>query len=217
MKNKEALDTLHDIKELMEKSTKFMSISGVSAVLVGIYACIGTGLAYFILNEQNSFDTLCNIPLLNINTTYQLALICLIALGVLTLSLFTTITMSYKKEKKGYRNIFKDKSVHRLLWNFFLPLLAGGILCFSLIWQQHYGLTSSIMLIFYGLSLVNCSKYTYSDIRYLGYAEILLGLVDSFVITHALLFWGIGFGLLHIAAGIYFYYKVEHKQYPARP
>ena len=100
MKNKEALDTLHDIKELMEKSTKFMSISGVSAVLVGIYACIGTGLAYFILNEQNSFDTLCNIPLLNINTTYQLALICLIALGVLTLSLFTTFTMSYQKSQK---------------------------------------------------------------------------------------------------------------------
>lgn len=215
MENKEALDTLHDIKELMEKSTKFMSISGISAILVGIYACIGTGLAYFILNKQDSFDTLFNIPLLNINTTHQLASICLIALGVLALSLLTTFTMSYQKAKKGCRNIFKDKSVHRLLWNFFLPLLTGGILCFSLIWQQYYGLTSSIMLIFYGLSLVNCSKYTYSDIRYLGYAEILLGLVDSFVITHALLFWVIGFGLLHIAAGIYFYYKVEHKQHPS--
>ena len=87
MENKEALDTLHDIKELMEKSTKFMSISGISAILVGIYACIGTGLVYFILNKQDSFDTLFNIPLLNINTTYQLASICLIALGVLALSL----------------------------------------------------------------------------------------------------------------------------------
>ena len=135
MENKEALDTLHDIKELMEKSTKFMSISGISAILVGIYACIGTGLAYFILNKQDSFDTLFNIPLLNINTTYQLASICLIALGVLALSLLTAFTMSYQKAKKGCRNIFKDKSVHRLLWNFFLPLLTGGILCFSLIWQ----------------------------------------------------------------------------------
>ena len=123
MENKEALDTLHDIKELMEKSTKFMSISGISAILVGIYACIGTGLAYFILNKQDSFDTLFNIPLLNINTTYQLASICLIALGVLALSLLTAFTMSYQKAKKGCRNIFKDKSVHRLLWNFFLPLL----------------------------------------------------------------------------------------------
>lgn len=212
MENKEALNTLHDIKNLMEKSTKFLSISSISSILVGIYACIGTGLAYFILEKQAFSDTFLNIPLLNVGTSYQLMLICLIALGVLTLSLFTAITMSYRKAKKVSRNIFKDKSVHRLLWNFFLPLLTGGILCFSLIWHQHYGLTSSIMLIFYGLSLVNCSKYTYSDIRYLGYAEILLGLVDSFVVTHALLFWVIGFGLLHIVAGIYFYYKVERQQ-----
>ena len=212
MENKEALNTLHDIKNLMEKSTKFLSISGISSILVGIYACIGTGLAYFILEKQAFSDTFLNIPLLNVGTSYQLMLICLIALGVLTLSLFTAVTMSYRKAKKVSRNIFKDKSVHRLLWNFFLPLLTGGILCFSLIWHQHYGLTSSIMLIFYGLSLVNCSKYTYSDIRYLGYAEIVLGLIDSFVVSHALLFWVIGFGLLHIVAGIYFYYKVERQQ-----
>ncbi len=210
MENKEVIDTLHDIKDLMERSTKFLSISGISSIFVGIYACIGTGLAYFILNKQGSASTL-----LNIDTTHQLSLICTIALVVLALSLITAFTMSYHKAKKVNRYIFKDKSVHRLLWNFFLPLFAGGILCFSLIWQQHYGLTSSIMLIFYGLSLVNCSKYTYSDICYLGYAEILLGLVDSFVITHALLFWGIGFGLLHIAAGVYFHYKVERHYIPA--
>lgn len=212
MENKEALNTLHDIKNLMEKSTKFLSISGISSILVGIYACIGTGLAYFMLEKQVFSDTFLNIPLLNIGTSQQLILICLIALGVLALSLLTAVTMSYRKAKKVSRNIFKDKSVHRLLWNFFLPLLTGGILCFSLIWHQHYGLTSSIMLIFYGLSLVNCSKYTYSDIRYLGYAEIVLGLIDSFVVSHALLFWVIGFGLLHIVAGIYFYYKVERQQ-----
>ena len=212
MENKEALNTLHDIKNLMEKSTKFLSISGISSILVGLYACIGTSLAYFILEKQTFPDTFLHIPLLNVATSYQLTLICLIALVVLALSLLTAVTMSYRKAKKVSRNIFKDKSVYRLLWNFFLPLLTGGILCFSLIWHQHYGLTSSIMLIFYGLSLVNCSKYTYSDIRYLGYAEILLGLIDSFVVTHALLFWVIGFGLLHIVAGIYFYYKVERQQ-----
>ena len=197
MKNKEALDTLHDIKNLKERSTKFLSISGISSVLVGIYACIGTGVAY---------------NLLNANTSQRLMQICIVALVVLFFSLVTVFTMSYRKAIKVNRNIFTDKSVYRLLWNFFLPLFAGGVLCVSLLWHHHYGLTSSIMLIFYGLSLVNCSKYTYSDIRYLGYAEIFLGLIDSFVVNHALLFWVIGFGLLHIAAGIYFYYKVERRQ-----
>ena len=121
MKNKEALDTLHDIKELMEKSTKFMSISGISAILVGIYACIGTGLVYFILNKQDSFDTLFNIPLLNINTTYQLASICLIALGVLVLSLLTTFTMSYQKAKKDVETSLKINPFTVCFGIFFFP------------------------------------------------------------------------------------------------
>ena len=201
MKNNEALDTLHDIKDLMEKSTKFLSISGLSSILVGIYACIATGLAYSVLTTHEQ-----------INASQRLTLLCLIAIAVLLASLVTVFCMSYCKAKKANRNILSDKSVHRLLWNFFLPLFVGGVFCISLIWQHYYGLTSSIMLIFYGLALVNCSKYTYSDIRYLGYAEILLGLVDSFVVNNALVFWVIGFGLLHIWAGIYFYYKVERHQ-----
>lgn len=212
MENKEALDTLHDIKNLMEKSTKFLSISGISSILVGIYACIGTGVAYYILAKPGISTTITRIPFLNVNTSQRLTQICIVALVVLVLSLVTVFTMSYRKAIKANRNIFTDKSVYRLLWNFFLPLFTGGVLCVSLLWHHHYGLTSSIMLIFYGLSLVNCSKYTYSDIRYLGYAEILLGLIDSFVVNHALVFWVIGFGLLHIAAGIYFYYKVERRQ-----
>lgn len=217
MENKEALDTLHDIKNLMEKSTKFLSISGISVILVGIYACIGSGIAYYILTKKDISTTIFNIPLLNINTPHRLTLLCIAALAVLVLSLATVFAMSYRKAKKVNRNILKDKSVYRLLWNFFLPLFTGGVLCISLLWHQYYGLTSSIMLIFYGLSLVNCSKYTYSDIRYLGYAEILLGLIDSFVVYHALVYWVVGFGLLHILSGIYFYYKVErHQTVPAR-
>ncbi len=104
-----------------------------------------------------------------------------------------------------------------MLWNFFLPLLTGGNPLFLFNMAAILRIDFFHNAHFYGLSLVNCSKYTYSDIRYLGYAEILLGLVDSFTITHALLFWVTGFGLLHIVAGIYFYYKVEHKQQPARP
>ena len=194
----------------MEKSSKFLSLSGLSAIFVGIYAFIGAYIAYYILDPTK-------ITTLNINTPYRLQIIVILALILLTISLITAFYLSWIKAKKNGLRLRLDSISIRLLINFFVPLLAGGILCFSLIWQQYYGLTSSIMLIFYGLSLVNCSKYTYSDIRYLGYAEILLGLVDSFVITHALLFWVIGFGLLHIAAGIYFYYKVEHKQHPARP
>ena len=57
-------------------------------------------------------------------------------------------------------------------------------------------------LIFYGLALVNASKYTITEIRSLGVIEISLGLVSMWWIGHGLLFWSIGFGILHIVYGI---------------
>ena len=56
---------------------------------------------------------------------------------------------------------------------------------------------------------VNASKYTLNDIRYLGLTEIFLGLVALVFLEYSLLFWAIGFGLVHIIYGIVMYYKYE--------
>ena len=64
-------------------------------------------------------------------------------------------------------------------------------------------------LIFYGLALVNASKYTLTDIRYLGYCEIVLGLVNMFYIGKGLYFWAAGFGVLHIIYGAIMWCKYE--------
>lgn len=209
MENKEALNTLNDIRNIMEKSTRFLSLSGVSSILVGIYACIGTGIAYAILAKHDVSTSIFTIPLLNVNTPYKLTLISILAIIILIVCLVTVFFMSYRKAKRAHQNIFLDRTARRLLVSFFLPLLAGGIFCISLLWHQYYGLTSSVMLLFYGMSLVNSSKYTYSNTRYLGYAEIVLGLMDSFVANYALVFWVIGFGIFHILYGILFYINIE--------
>ena len=104
-----------------------------------------------------------------------------------------------------------DATMRRTILNFSVPLLAGGILCLALVLQGHYGLTSSIMLIFYGLALINCHHFSIQLLGYLGYAELLLGLADCFVSTHALLFWAIGFGVLHILFGLYLATKGRSK------
>ena len=67
------------------------------------------------------------------------------------------------------------------------------------------------MLIFYGLALINSSKYTFFEIRYLGIAEIVLGLIASVFVSSGLILWAAGFGLLHIIYGIIMYYKYERK------
>ena len=177
MDNKEALNTLKNIREMMEKSSRFLMLSGTSAILIGIYACI--------------------------------AATALVGLAILliVLSLATAAMMSARKAKRMNQRLVFDRTARRFLWNFFLPLVAGGILCLSCLLQGQFGQLSAFMLIFYGIALINSSAYTYSTSRYLGYAELLLGLADCFVSAHPLLFWTIGFGLFHILYGIFFQLK----------
>lgn len=211
MDNKEVFSTLSDIRNLMEKSSKFLSLNGLSSIFVGIYACIGAAAAYYILGEYAVMSDSYTPLRLNVNTPYKLRLLLLFASALVVLCIGTVVLMSRYKARKSNQQLRLDKTARRLLWNFFLPLLAGGILCLSLIYQQHYGLTSSIMLIFYGLALISASNYTYSHTRYLGYAELLLGLADSFFEGQALLFWVAGFGFFHIIYGIFFYLKYDRK------
>lgn len=212
MNHQEALDTLKDIRKIMEKSTRFLSLDGMSAVVVGLYACLGAVVAYYILGGifpdwTGGFA----VPQLQINTPARLRLLLVFAVILVGICMITVIFMSRRKALKEGPSFGFDRTARRLLWHFFLPLIAGGVLCLSLIHQQHYGLTSSIMLIFYGIALIHASHYTYSNTRYLGYAEVLLGLADSFVEGYALLFWTIGFGLFHIIYGLWFYRKFEKR------
>lgn len=213
MENKEVFNTLSEIRNLMEKSSRFLSLDGISAIFVGVYACIGAIIAYYLLGGTGklSWDFI-EFPRLNVNTPYRLQLMLIFATLLVILCLATVFLFSYRKAKRNRQHFTFDRTARRLLLHFFLPLVAGGILCLSLIGQQHYGLTSSIMLIFYGIALINVSNYTYSNIRYLGYAELILGLSDSFVEGHALLFWTIGFGVFHIIYGIFFYLKYDRKK-----
>ncbi len=206
MENKEIINTLSEIKELMKNSSKVLSLSGSSAIFVGIYALVGAYIAYCI------FEPVSGLMTLNINTPYRLQVIVILALALLAISLTTAFYLSWIKAKKSGHQLRLDQISIRLLINFFVPLLAGGILCTALLLQQHYGLTSSIMLIFYGLALINGSKYTYSNTRYLGYAELTLGLIDSFIPGYGLLFWTIGFGLFHIIYGTFFYLKYDRSK-----
>ena len=205
MNNQEALNTLNDIRNMMEKSTRFVSFSGLSSIVIGIYACIAAIIAYSILGNTTP------VPRLDVDTPAKLQLLIVFASLLIIVCIVTVILMCRHKAHQNNQSLLFDFNTKRLLWNFFLPLVVGGILCISLIWQSHYGLTSSIMLIFYGVALISASNYTFSNTRYLGYAEIALGLADSFVENYALLSWVVGFGLFHIVYGIFFHLKYEKK------
>ena len=64
-------------------------------------------------------------------------------------------------------------------------------------------------LVFYGLALLNTRHQTLKEVRYLAVAQIILGLLASLFLDTWLLFWTFGFGVLHVAYGIYMYLKYE--------
>ena len=200
MENKEALNTLNDIKEMMERSSKFKAISGFSIIIIGILASLVSAYIYFFLGDYH------------INTPAKWRTTVIIAIALLVVAFTTVFVMSYLKAKRLNLRFTFDTTMRRLLLNFFIPMVAGGLLCIALLTQQHYGLVSSITLIFYGLALINSSHFSFPALRYLGYAELDLGLIDCFWVDDALLTWFLGFGVLHIVFGIIFILKYERSK-----
>lgn len=198
-------EDIEHIRSMMERSSRFISLSGKSGVLAGIVALVAAFLSYYFIKDSGAdyFGTR------SINFSSAL-LTKLVITGIATLfvAIFAGIYFTIQKSKRNHLTIWNSLS-KRLLVNLFVPLAAGGIFCIALFYQDHLGLIAPVMLIFYGLSLLNVSKYTFNDVEYLGYCELILGLVALFLPGYGLIFWTLGFGLLHIVYGI-----VMQKKYP---
>lgn len=208
--NESPINTLQDIRHMMKQSSKFLSLSGLSGIFAGVYALAGIVAVEFIVNKfthnfyETGFDK---------HDYYKAVWQCIwIATTVLTLSVLTALVFSARKARVNGQKLF-DHTALRLLLNFCIPLIAGGLFCLALILQGVHviPLLSSAMLVFYGLALVNASKYTLEDIRYLGYCQIILGILAAFFISLGLLFWALGFGVLHIIYGTVMWYKYERQ------
>ena len=208
MNNNEAINTLNEIKDLMLKSSRFQTISGLSIIIIGIYATIVSIGAWLLLGNHEPYSWLPTWSVdfaLNTPSRTWAAILCAAALVVVSFG--TVCVMSYAKTKRQNHHFSLDQTVRRPLLHFFVPAVTGGLLCLAMLLQGHYGLTSTFMLVFYGLALINCAHYTSSSIALLGYGELILGIADCFLINHGILFWFLGFGLWHIIFGILFTLK----------
>ena len=203
---KEHLQAITDIRSMMERSSRCISLSGLSGVFAGIFALIGAYLAMDKFESASeSYRTIGGEELIGI-TIYFFE----IAGAVLFSSLLVGTLLTIRNSKRKGIPVW-DSSAKRLLINLAIPLVAGGLFCLVLLYHGIIGLVAPATLIFYGLALLNASKYTFNDIRYLGLCEIALGLAGSLFIGYGLIFWAIGFGVLHIIYGAVMYFKYERK------
>jgi hypothetical protein len=207
----EHLKELAYIRSMMEQSSRFISLSGLSGVAAGIVALMGAAGVYIYLGiSPLSIKRWYYVEDINYEKwgmDYQ-TFFALDALVVLGLAIVIGYFFSYRKARKAGQKLMTPSSM-KLLSNFLIPLISGGIFCLMLARYGYFGLVAPSMLIFYGLALINGSKYTLDDIRYLGYAELFLGLLATWFIGFGLLFWAIGFGVLHIVYGMRMYWKYD--------
>lgn len=202
------LETLTEIRQLMERSSRFISLSGLSGVFAGLYALAGAYAAYDYLDLSGIGYYSGRHLTDSMSHPSTLRFLLADAIIVLTLAIGTGIFLTTRKAKKDGNSIF-DATAKKLVINLSIPLFVGGIFCIALNYHSAFIFVAPATLLFYGLALVHASKYTRNDIRTLGLAEILLGLISSFVVGYGLLFWVLGFGVLHIVYGTYMYFKYE--------
>lgn len=205
MDNEKYLQDISEIRNIMDKSSRFISLSGLSGILAGIYALVGAWFAYRTIYFDNS--NLGNYKNLVISWDAVLRLL-IIATAVLVLSIVTGILLSIRKAKKSKDTIWNAAS-KRLIINFMIPLVSGGFFILFLIEKEMLGLIAPLSLLFYGLACVNASKYTLGDVRYLGISMIILGLLSTWFLGFGLVFWALGFGVCHIVYGSLMYFKYD--------
>lgn len=200
------LETLQDIKRMMERSSRFISLSGWSGISAGICALVGAWAAhhrtgtYIRWRRGSDYD----------NPTALLTDLSFIATITFIAAFISAFLFTWVRSKRSGTPMW-DRTVQRLAWNTILPMVIGGLVILRAMQWGYFDFVAPGCLIFYGLALVNASKYTLGEIRYLGYGQLVLGIINLWVPVGGLYFWAAGFGILHIVYGAMMWWKYERK------
>jgi hypothetical protein len=202
-------EDIQAIREIMERSSKFLSLSGLAGIFAGVCALIGAAVAWFFIFDSDQVQYNEYIHNASSSLKSDMGFYLLIdALLVLVLAFLGAIYFSFRKAKKAGLQ-FWTNSTRRLLFHLMLPLVSGGIIIIILIFRNKLDLVFPSMLVYYGLALVNAGKFTFGEIHYLGLTQIVLGILAAVFINYGLLLWTIGFGLMHIVYGTVMFYRHE--------
>lgn len=206
-----SLEAIQDIRRMMDRSSRFISLSGLSGVSAGVFALAGSYWAGRTLDDYyiNHFGVSGYQGEVFTELKWKLLMIGMI---VLALALVTSYYFTWRKVRADRETLWNPTS-RRLIINMMIPLVAGGVLVLTMLQYDEWRFVAPSCLVFYGIALVNGSKYTLGEIRYLGLLEIVLGLVcaQPYFVGYGLYFWAMGFGWLHILYGVIMWIRYERK------
>lgn len=196
------LAEIKEIRKMMEESSRFLSLSGLSGILIGIYALVGVLIFYWKMNTPQAIE--------NANSTEIISFLFFMAVSVLIISLITVVLLTYRKASKAGKKIWNAGS-RLMLLNLAIPLVTGGLLILIFIFRGVYEIAAPGCLVFYGLALINAAKFTRQEIFYMGIIQVSLGILAALFPAFGLLFWALGFGVIHIIYGAVMYNRYERK------
>lgn len=194
-----SMDTLQDIRHIMRRSTVFLSLSGWSGIAAGVISLVAAAIAHYLIDSYSLYESdpgnSLQAPATLVNQLILLAVITFLTV------LVVVFILTRKQASKDNTGVW-DPAAKKMMAALFIPICTGALFIFGLIHHQVLQLAVSASLVFYGLGLISASKYTYTDIKYVGLTNIVLGLIAMYLPEYGLYFWAAGFGLLHILYGI---------------
>lgn len=211
MDKNQNIEDLKHIRNMMERSSKFLSLSGFSGIAAGVIALVGAVFAYFFVFERGAVKYDEHMQAVGGGSTVTIRLqLAALAAAVLLCALGAAWYFSSLKAKRAGIRLWTS-TARRTLYHFLIPLVTGGIFCVALVMTHNIHLIGSATLIFYGLALINSGKFTVDEVHYLGLSEIVLGILAGFFLRYGLVFWALGFGVMHIVYGIRMYLKYDRQ------
>lgn len=200
MESENYLKDISEIKNLMNKSSQFISLSGLSGAFAGIYAIIGA--AYFYITTRSikisDFETK------DIDKA-TIIFILFVILSTLTTIIFTSIRAKSLDEKSW------DVKTKNLVQAFFTPILIGLVFVLILYFNNEYNYLLALLLVFYGIGLLNAGFTTNNLVKPLGYIQVTFGLICAIKYDYTFWFFAIGFGIVHLVYGSIVYFKIDKK------
>jgi hypothetical protein len=209
----EPVRALEEIKQMMDRSSRFVSLSGWSGIAAGICALAAAWLAGKKYNEYtngNEYEAGHNYTR-DANLLHLHRELLILALITFLAAFFLAFLFTYLRSRKTGVPIWGFMA-RKVMINLAVPMIVGGLLAWRIADFGLYGLVAPTCLLFYGLALINASKFTLSEVRYLGYLQLLLGIINLWAIGYGLYFWAAGFGVLHILYGIVMWNKYERNE-----
>lgn len=205
----ESLAALRDIRSMMERNSRFISLSGWSGVWAGCVALIAAFAAHSMIRDYENAAYPLGFPAAMRNEFYTKLL--LLAAGTFCVAGIGSYFFTARKARQQGQTLWNPTS-RKLFFSVLVPMLAGGAFCLSFMYYGNESYIAPTCLAFYGLALMNGGKYTLGEIRYLGYSELALGCLCLFVRRYDVYFWAAGFGLLHIIYGIIMWNRYDKNE-----